>query len=102
MGTSNLVSILAVILIVVAGMFFLDKYLNKKLKGPGSIIWRFRIGIVQLIIAVTAFIWAKERLPFRVFSNKLIIIGIIILAIVGIGDIVIALLNSASGKRSRK
>jgi hypothetical protein len=109
--------IFIITLILIAGLFFAEKFMTKKLKGSGSMEWRIGIGTVQCIIAILIFIWAKEHAPSQgipfilkmkgiwIFDKKiytLFIIGSGILAIVGIVDIIIGILQYAMGRRAKK
>lgn len=101
-------------LLVLAGFFCIEKFLNQKVKGPSGTKWRFIIGIGQMIIALVAFLWANVHSPYRGLSEVarihgtfkeqayiLLIIGIGFLAIAGIGDIIIGILNSAAAKKTK-
>jgi amino acid transporter len=93
---SKFAAILVVVLVTVSSLFLFDKFLDRKLKGPDRLIWRWRVGIAQCIMAGT-FFWAKGYyLAYKGFLNNIISIGIVILALGGIGEIIIALLCSAS------
>ena len=105
-------------LILTVGLFFTENFMSKKLKESRSMEWRIGIGTVQCIIAILIFIWAKEHAPNQdipsfilkmkgiwLFDKKiytLFIIGSGILAIVGIGDIIIGILQYAMGKKAKK
>jgi hypothetical protein len=80
-----------IILITLAGLFLLDNLIKKRQATSSGTTWRIITGSLELIIAILAFIWIKEH-P----TNILIKIGIGILAVAGIGEIIIGLLNSIS------
>jgi hypothetical protein len=69
--------------------------------------WKLRIGVVQLIGALATYIWASNHSPyalnyswsFREGYYILIIVGVICYAILGIGNIVIGVLNIATDKK---
>jgi hypothetical protein len=84
--------IFLIILITLAALFLLDHLIKKKQATSSGTTWRIITGTLELIIAILAFIWIKEH-P----TNILIRIGIGILAVAGIGEIIIGLLNSISG-----
>jgi hypothetical protein len=81
--------IFLIILITLAALFLLDNLIKKKQATPSGSTWRIITGILELIIAIFAFIWIQEH-P----TNILIKIGIGFLAVAGIGEIIIGLLNS--------
>jgi hypothetical protein len=83
--------IFLIILISLAVLFLLDNLIKKKQATPLGTAWRIITGSLELIIAIFAFIWLKEH-P----TNILIKIGIGFLAVAGLGEIIIGLLNSIS------
>ena len=89
---------LLIILALLAGLFFLDKFINKKTREPNSSKWRLSVGIIQLSLALLAFIWLMGYAVSK--SYILLIVGILIIGIGGIGEIVIGVLNSVAEKKS--
>ena len=98
------------LLLILVGIFYAKRKIEEKVKGPGGAKWRLRIGLGQFIIAVSAYIWARGHSPYRgtdemifsilkgnrVFGKEMyvaVLIGIVILALVGVGDIVIGILS---------
>lgn len=100
----------AVLLFLLVSIFYVERKIKEKVKGPGGAKWRLRIGLGQFIIAVSAYIWARGHSPYRgtdemifsilkgswVFGKETyvaVLIGIVILVLVGVGDIVIGILS---------
>ena len=107
------------VIIIVAGLFFVEKFIEKNYSGQDSIIWRWVVGAAFFIFAVGAFIWIKSRahssdIAAYVFKKAgtskllnestytLLMIGVAILAIVGIGEIVIGILNFVVIRKRKK
>jgi hypothetical protein len=94
--------IVLIIIIVIVGIFFIPTV--KRFNEPK---WRLRIGVVQAMAALSTYIWASNHSPYSVnytwsFREGYyisIIVGVICYAILGIGNIVIGVLNTATDKK---
>jgi len=85
--------IFLIILITLAALFWIDNLIKKKQATPSGPKWRIVTGLVELTIAIVSFIWLRSY-PV----SALLLVGTLILAIVGIGDVLIGLLNPTKGK----
>jgi len=98
------------LLLILVVIFYLKRKIAENVKGPGGAKWRLIIGLGQIIIAVSAYIWARGHSPYAgvdqivfgffkgnwLFGKEAyiaVLIGIVILALVGVGDIVIGTLS---------
>jgi len=98
---SKLVAFIIVVLIILvssAGLFWIERYLNRKLQGHDATKWRLRIGVVQCIMALIL-IWVTGHFRLSGLHKIVVIGGIGVFVLAGIGEIVIALLNSTAKKR---
>jgi hypothetical protein len=94
--SSKYLAIALIILALSAVLLLLDNFIKKKQATSSAPKWRLFIGIVELTIAIAAFIWLSGYAISIIFR-----IGIVILGIAGIGEIMIGILNLAA-KRTAK
>jgi dipeptide/tripeptide permease len=91
---------LIIILFVLAGLFLIEKFIAGKEKVTNGAKWRFIFGIIQLILSLLIFCWSK-RYSLNI-GNLLVMIGIVVLALGGIGEIIIGILNIAVARMDKK
>jgi hypothetical protein len=107
------------LLLILVVVFYVKGKIEKKIKGPGGTKWRLRIGLGQIIMAVLAYIWARKHSPYAepdqiifgffkgnwLFGKEAyiaVLIAIVILALVGVGDVVIGILSSPKEVKKTK
>jgi hypothetical protein len=86
------------IVLVVTLMFFVNLFIEKK-RLLENTTWRLLSGVIHFTLAVLFFIWLI-KFSLRM-SIILLMIGVVILALVGAGDIMIALLNHSAEKKHK-
>ena len=95
MDKSNFLWTLLYIFIILTILFFIEKFIEKKIRSSNGTKWRLSYGIAQFIIALFAFIWIKGHSTILIKELYItVLIGAIILAIVGLGDIFIGTFNN--------
>jgi hypothetical protein len=89
---------LLIVLTATIGLFFLDKLLDQKTKGADGTKWRIIFGVIQFSFALLAFILVKGYTFYK--GRNLILIGVVILATGGIGEIILGILNAQAEKKN--
>jgi multisubunit Na+/H+ antiporter MnhF subunit len=100
MDIPNIFLKLVIILFALTGLFLVEKFIAGKEKETNGAKWRFISGIIQLILSLLIFRWSKKY--SLNIGHLLVMIGMVVLALGGIGEIFIGILNIAAARMDKK
>lgn len=106
LGMQEIAFLLGIICIL--GLVIAPSYCKKKLTGVGGGKSRLAIGSAQFILSTAVYAWTSAHAPSSVYATwilsqeiyVLLIVAVAIYALLGIGNMVIGILNSAAEKKS--
>lgn len=102
MDLSNLFGRLLIIAVSLTCLYFIENFIKEKTQGSDSAKWRLRIGGIQYIFALASFIWLLKN---PAICGKglyiILILGTILLAVLGLGEILIGILNTVKSKKGK-